>query len=100
MGKPVTCKFEEQSLVQSTCSLATDIFRFHMHGNGLSYQDFSQYAESANDGVGKTLYTKAVDEGLWQVICHVQNHQTRGMLANYRIYPADDCPLPPLQNPT
>jgi hypothetical protein len=69
-----------------------------MHGNGLSYQDFNQYAESANDGVGKTLYTTAVGEGLWQVICHVQNHQTRGMLANYRVYSAEDCPLTPLQN--
>jgi hypothetical protein len=69
-----------------------------MHGNGLSYQNFNQYAESANDGVGKTLYTTAVDEGLWQVICHVQNHQTRGMLANYRVYSAEDCPLAPLQN--
>ncbi|KAF2995037.1 hypothetical protein E8E13_000568 [Curvularia kusanoi] len=69
---------------------------FHMHGNGLAYNDHNQYAESGNDGVGKTLYTTAVGEGMWQVICHVQNHLTLGMLANYRVYPKGQCPLPPL----
>jgi hypothetical protein len=70
--------------------------RLHMHGNGLAYQKYNQYAESGNDGVGKTLYTTAVGEGLWQIICHVQNHLTIGMVANYRVYPEGECPLPPL----
>jgi len=51
---------------------------------------------AGNDGVGKTLYTAAVNDGLWQIICHVQKHLTLGMVANYRIYPEGDCPLPPL----
>jgi FtsP/CotA-like multicopper oxidase with cupredoxin domain len=71
----------------------------HMHGNGLAYNKINEYAESANDGVGKTLYTTAVDEGLWQIICHVQNHLTLGMVANYRVYPEGDCPLAPLAPP-
>ncbi|CAI9630513.1 hypothetical protein GT037_003415 [Alternaria burnsii] len=70
---------------------------FHMHGNGVVYQRFHEYAESINDGVGKTLYSKAVGEGLWQVICHVQNHHTKGMVANYRVYSKDNCPLAPLK---
>ncbi|KAF1835259.1 hypothetical protein BDW02DRAFT_578976 [Decorospora gaudefroyi] len=70
---------------------------FHMHGNGVAYQGFDQYSVSLNVGVGKTLYTKAVGEGQWQVICHVQNHLTRGMVANYRVYPKGECPLEPLK---
>jgi hypothetical protein len=67
-----------------------------MHGNGLAYNKYNQYAMSGNDGVGKTLYTTAVDEGKWQILCHVQNHLTLGMVANYRVYPSENCPLPPL----
>ncbi|KZM24232.1 uncharacterized protein EKO05_0005797 [Ascochyta rabiei] len=69
---------------------------FHLHGNGIDFQKYHQYAESINDGVGKTLYSQAVGEGQWQVICHVQSHLTKGMLANYRVYPKNNCPLKPL----
>lgn len=70
--------------------------RLHMHGNGLAYDNFNEYAMSGNDGVGKTLYTTAVGEGLWEIICHVQDHLTLGMVANYRVYNEGDCPLDPL----
>ncbi|KAH8625750.1 Cupredoxin [Alternaria alternata] len=58
---------------------------------------FHEYAESINDRMGKKLYSKVVGEGQWQVICHVQNHSTKGMVANYRVYPKDNCPLEPLK---
>ncbi|RMZ12644.1 hypothetical protein D0864_00647 [Hortaea werneckii] len=50
---------------------------FHMHGHGVTYHGFDRYAVSLNDGVGKTLYMTAAEPGLWQVICHVDNHQTK-----------------------
>ncbi|KAI6867109.1 Cupredoxin [Hortaea werneckii] len=67
---------------------------FHMHGHGVTYQGFDRYAVSLNDGVGKTLYMTAVEPGLWQVICHVDNHQTKGMLANYNVRPEGQCSSP------
>jgi FtsP/CotA-like multicopper oxidase with cupredoxin domain len=66
---------------------------FHMHGNGFKYHGFSEYAISINDGVGKTLVMDAVGEGLWQVICHVDNHHALGMVSNYRVYNAGQCKL-------
>lgn len=93
MDLPVTCKFTNGDLL----NYRLIEFRFHMHGNGFAYQGFNQYAESINDGVGKTLYMKAVDQGMWQVICHVQNHNTMGMVANYRVFAKGKCPLPPLK---
>jgi FtsP/CotA-like multicopper oxidase with cupredoxin domain len=67
---------------------------FHMHGNGITYLGNSEYAVSINDGVGKTLVMDAVGKGLWQVICHVDNHHALGMVSNYRVYGAGQCPLP------
>lgn len=69
---------------------------FHMHGNGFRYHGFNEYAISLNDGVGKTLVMDAWGQGLWQVICHVGNHQAMGMLLNYQVYGAGMCPLPGL----
>ncbi|TKA76881.1 hypothetical protein B0A55_03207 [Friedmanniomyces simplex] len=69
---------------------------FHMHGNGFTYNGFKNYAISVNDGVGKTLYMNATGAGKWQVICHVNNHQTKGMVSDYQVYFAGQCPLPAL----
>jgi FtsP/CotA-like multicopper oxidase with cupredoxin domain len=69
---------------------------FHMHGNGFKYHGVDEFAISVNDGVGKTLVMDAWGQGLWQVICHVGNHQAKGMLLNYRVYGAGECPLPSL----
>ncbi|KAK5121863.1 hypothetical protein LTR85_004434 [Meristemomyces frigidus] len=73
---------------------------FHMHGNGFVYNGFKNYAISINDGVGKTLYMNATDAGKWQVICHVNAHQTLGMVNDYQVYFAGQCPLPPLGSQT
>lgn len=44
----------------------------------------------------KTLNSKMVAEGEWQVICHVDNHLAFGMQDNYIVYPTASCPLPKL----
>jgi len=67
---------------------------FHMHGHGVTYHGFDRYAVSLNDGVGKTLYMNASEPGLWQVICHVDNHQTKGMVSNYNVLPEGKCSSP------
>jgi hypothetical protein len=64
---------------------------FHLHGNGVSYLGNNEYAVSINDGVGKTLVMDAVGEGLWQVICHVDNHHALGMVSNYRVSGRGEC---------
>jgi FtsP/CotA-like multicopper oxidase with cupredoxin domain len=69
---------------------------FHMHGNGFKYHGVNEYAISINDGVGKSLVMDAVGEGLWQVICHVDNHHALGMVSNYHVYSAGQCALPSL----
>lgn len=69
---------------------------FHMHGNGVSYLGNSEYAVSINDGVGKTLVMDAVGEGIWQVICHVDNHHAMGMMSNYRVSGEGECRVPSL----
>lgn len=61
---------------------------FHMHGNGVTVQGEKAFAVSLNDGVSKTLLMNATGVGFWQVICHVDNHQQSGMVANYVVYPA------------
>ncbi|KAK4554556.1 hypothetical protein LTR86_008411 [Recurvomyces mirabilis] len=55
---------------------------FHMHGNGVMYNGGGYPAVSINDGVGKTLYMNATGQGKWQVICHVNNHHTMGMVSS------------------
>jgi hypothetical protein len=69
---------------------------FHMHGSGYKYLGVNGYAESLNDGVGKTLYQDATALGKWQVICHVNNHHSTGMVADYQIWTKEKCPLAPL----
>jgi hypothetical protein len=69
---------------------------FHMHGSGYTYQGVSGFAESLNDGVAKTFYQTATALGKWQVICHVNNHHSAGMVADYQIWPKGQCPLAPL----
>ena len=69
---------------------------FHMHGNGFTYQGNNAYAIGLNDGNGKTLITTAYNVGLWQVICHVDDHHNMGMVSNYMVYKSGSCPLPAL----
>lgn len=87
---------------------------FHLHGNGVEYHREKRYAVSLNDGVGKTLYMNATGQGLWQAICHVNNHHDMGMVSSkwsysdaekalvltyildYQVWPTASCPLAPL----
>ncbi|KAK4503137.1 hypothetical protein PRZ48_006564 [Zasmidium cellare] len=63
---------------------------FHMHGNGVVVDGIKSFAVSLNDGISKTLLMNAADVGLWQVICHVNDHQQSGMVANYVVYSSED----------
>ncbi|KAF2165478.1 hypothetical protein M409DRAFT_67295 [Zasmidium cellare ATCC 36951] len=66
----------------------SDSHVFHMHGNAVVVDGVRSFAVSLNDGVSKTLLMTASDVGFWQAICHVNNHQQDGMLANYVVYGA------------
>ncbi|CAD0046286.1 unnamed protein product, partial [Aureobasidium pullulans] len=61
---------------------------FHMHGNGYTYLNTKRYATSINDGISKTFVMDATSS----VVCHVDKHLSRGMVANYKVYPKN-CPL-------
>ncbi|KAL2353108.1 putative multicopper oxidase [Cryomyces antarcticus] len=69
---------------------------FHMHGNGFYYNGVGMPSISINDGEMKTLYMNATGAGRWQVMCHVHMHQTMGMVSNYQVHFAGQCPLPAL----
>lgn len=61
---------------------------FHMHGNSVVVHGEKAFSVSLNDGVSKTLVMKATGVGFWQVICHVNDHQQNGMVANYVVQPS------------
>lgn len=46
---------------------------FHMHGNGFTYNGVSGYAESLNDGEGKTLYMNATGKYFFVQPCRSSN---------------------------
>ncbi|KAG9765097.1 Cupredoxin, partial [Aureobasidium melanogenum] len=60
-----------------------------------TYLNNKQYATSINDGIGKTFIMDATGSGMWQVVCHVDKHLSRGMVVNYKVY-SKNCPLDPL----
>lgn len=51
---------------------------------------------NANDGDMFTLKMRAGLPGVWEVVCHVQDHLAKGMVNNYKVYPKGECPLPAL----
>lgn len=42
------------------------------------------------------MLIEMLDPGLWQVVCHVADHQTGGMESYYQVHYAGTCPLPSL----
>ncbi|KAI7720420.1 Cupredoxin [Hortaea werneckii] len=66
---------------------------FHMHGNSFRYNGIGAPSISINDGEHKTLFMNATGAGLWQVLCHVNMHQSMGMVSNYQVHFAGQCPL-------
>jgi hypothetical protein len=50
------------------------------------------FSTGINDGKAHTLVMTAWGIGQWSVICHVNNHNTFGMVADYRVYDGI-CPL-------
>jgi len=67
---------------------------FHLHGHSVMQNGKKTFGVDVNDGAGHTLYMDASSEGLWQVICHVNDHHQQGMVGNYRVYGSGEaCPL-------
>ena len=64
---------------------------FHMHGNGFQFHGVNKATQGLNDGNMAALYMNATGKGLWQVICHVNNHVAKGMVSNYWVM-TDNCP--------
>ena len=78
-----------------------------MHGNGFVYNGNRMSAISmfhfpthllkiltisgAIPGTMSTLYMNATAPGTWQVICHSNEHQSKGMVAYYSIKDSE-CP--------
>ncbi|KAE8453962.1 hypothetical protein EG329_007738 [Mollisiaceae sp. DMI_Dod_QoI] len=71
---------------------------FHMHGNGFNYHGNNMASKSINDGNMMTLQMNATATGIWQVLCHVNDHLSAGMEGNYQVYPKAGCPLPALSS--
>lgn len=53
------------------------------------------FSTGINDGKMHTLVMTAAGVGKWEVICHVNNHNTMGMVADYRVFDGY-CPITPL----
>jgi len=73
---------------------------FHLHGNNYYFNGEEHASLSFNDGVMRALAMNASSPGDWNLICHVSNHLTDGMVDNYVVrpntQPNDTCGLPPL----
>jgi len=69
---------------------------FHLHGNNVWSNGVWIASKAIAPGEMFTLYTRPALRGVWQAICHVASHLSLGMQANYRVWPRDSCPLPPL----
>ena len=72
---------------------------FHMHCNNFQYLNQWQAAMSIGVGEMFTLRMDAQLPGVWQLICHVADHDAFGMQQNYIVHETEDgatCPLPPL----
>ena len=64
-----------------------------MHGNGFNFHGGNLASKSLNDGNMMTLQMNATATGIWQVICHVNDHLIAGMDGLYQVFPKGSCPL-------
>ncbi|KAG9562146.1 Cupredoxin, partial [Aureobasidium melanogenum] len=73
---------------------------FHLHGNNFQYNGIWLAAQSVNAGEMYTFNMNAQLPGVWQLLCHVSDHNLFGMQQNYVVYgtevDGETCPLPPL----
>jgi len=66
----------------------------HFHGMNLDYPTTgTKIAYAIAESEMTTGYGTGPLPGVWQVICHLSDHLSNGMLANYNVYPKDNCPL-------
>jgi hypothetical protein len=88
-GDDVTCK----SSFAHSYAYGSASHVFHLHGNNVFYDNRWVVAKSANDGEMFTLKMEAGLPDVWQVVCHVQNHLSKGMVAGYRFWEQGECSL-------
>lgn len=86
----------EALLIFTKYGMASHVF--HLHGNNFKHNGNYYATKSLNDGNMFTLPMKAGLQGVWQVLCHVNNHLSDGMVGDYQVYPSGSCPLPPLSS--
>lgn len=65
---------------------------FHMHGNGFTSGGVNTATTDLQDGNMATLFLQATGAGLWQLICHVDDHLTKGMVTSYWAMQEENCP--------
>jgi FtsP/CotA-like multicopper oxidase with cupredoxin domain len=69
---------------------------FHMHGNGFQHPlGRNKASKAVSPGEMFSLFMNATGVGLWQVICHVTDHHSMGMVGDYWVH-NETCPLPAL----
>ncbi|KAK3076949.1 hypothetical protein LTS18_011579 [Coniosporium uncinatum] len=95
-GGPAFEMCEKDHVIWYAMSYGSAPHVFHLHGNNVWTNGLWVVAKAINPGEGFNLYMRPAIQGVWQVICHLANHLSMGMQANYRVWPEHSCPLPPL----
>jgi hypothetical protein len=61
----------------------------------MGWRGLTNFVTAVSPGEMFTLFMNATGIGLWQVICHVSDHQAMGMVGDYWVHD-EPCPLLPL----
>ena len=69
-----------------------------LHSSAVMQPKLTAPIKAANSGEMYALFMNASIYGFWEVICHVADHQAKGMVANYFVQ-NPPCPLRPLAPP-
>lgn len=75
-----------------------DTHVFHLHGHNVVQNGVAKASVAINPGEMTNLQMTVANPGLWQLLCHFNTHDSKGMEANYMVYPSGSgCPLPALK---
>ncbi|KAF2095204.1 Cupredoxin [Rhizodiscina lignyota] len=76
-----------------------DTHTVHWHGDNVLQHGIVTPSVAINPGQMITVTMNAANPGWWQVICHFNQHLSKGMEANYIVHGGvgNDCTLPPLE---
>ncbi|KAF2085751.1 Cupredoxin [Saccharata proteae CBS 121410] len=84
---------EDEDVVWYAYGYGSESHVFHMHGNNFLYGGEWRASKDLNDGNMFALFMQPEMRGVWEVICHVNDHLMNGMVHNYVVYPREECPL-------